>query len=152
MQAQSDEMKFQAKQELKLVSVSANIDFAAAKKIHLAVEGGASITIDGGITVQCPGIITTHASKKKFSGPTSLSYEFKQNPTTDFDEGFIVVDALTGKPIPDFSYRIRTAGGQCVTGKTVADGATQVVNASALEQLRIDPEPAPLNRPVTPKA
>ncbi len=74
MQAQSDEMKFQAKEDLKLVSARAHIDFAAAKKIHLAVEGGASITIDGGITVQCPGTITVHASKKSFSGPDRMDY------------------------------------------------------------------------------
>ena len=77
-------MKFQAKEDLKLVSASAHIDFAAAKKIHLAVEGGASITIDGGITVQCPGTITVHASRKSFSGPTSLSYPLDQWASTDF--------------------------------------------------------------------
>ncbi len=73
LQAQSDEMKFLAKKDVKLVSATQHIDFAAAKKIHLAVTGGASITIDGGITVQCPGTITVHASKKSFSGPASLS-------------------------------------------------------------------------------
>ena len=81
LQAQSDEMKFQAKQDLKIVSANANIDFAAAKKIHLAVKGGASITIDGGITVQCPGTITVHASKKKFSGPTSQNYALPTFPS-----------------------------------------------------------------------
>lgn len=74
LQAQNDEMKFQAKKNMKVVSANANIDFAAAKKIHLAVQGGASITIDGGIVVQCPGTITVHASKKSFGGPTSQSY------------------------------------------------------------------------------
>jgi uncharacterized protein (DUF2345 family) len=68
LQAQSDEMKFLAKKDIKLVSATQHIDFAAAKKIHLAVAGGASITIDGGITVQCPGTITVHASKKSFMG------------------------------------------------------------------------------------
>jgi uncharacterized protein (DUF2345 family) len=80
LQAQSDEMKFQAKQEMKLVSANAHIDFAAAKKVHLAVQGGASITIDGGITVQCPGTITVHASKKKFSGPAQMSHSLPQFP------------------------------------------------------------------------
>jgi type VI secretion system secreted protein VgrG len=76
LQAQSDEMKFQAKKDMKLVSATANIDFAAAKKVHLAVAGGASITIDGGITVQCPGTITVHASKKSFSGPAQADRDF----------------------------------------------------------------------------
>ena len=80
LQAQSDEMKFLAKKDVKLVSATQHIDFAAAKKIHLAIEGGASITIDGGITVQCPGTITVHASKKSFSGPDSQNYQLQTFP------------------------------------------------------------------------
>jgi len=80
LQAQSDEMKFRSKKNMKLVSATANIDFAAAKKVHLAVGGGASITIDGGITVQCPGTITVHASKKSFSGPASSNYALPAFP------------------------------------------------------------------------
>ncbi len=80
LQAQSDEMKFLAKKDVKLVSATQYIDFAAAKKIHLAVAGGASITIDGGITVQCPGTITVHASKKSFAGPASQSYGLPKFP------------------------------------------------------------------------
>ncbi|MCG2577023.1 type VI secretion system tip protein VgrG [Dechloromonas sp. XY25] len=80
LQAQSDELKFLAKKDIKLVSATQHIDFAAAKKIHLAVAGGASITIDGGITVQCPGTITVHASKKSFSGPESQSYGLPKFP------------------------------------------------------------------------
>lgn len=82
LQAQSDEMKFLAKKDIKLVSATQHIDFAAAKKIHLAVAGGASITIDGGITVQCPGTITVQASKKSFAGPEKGDYAlpvFPQN-------------------------------------------------------------------------
>ena len=82
LQAQSNEMKFLAKKDVKLVSATQYIDFAAAKKIHLAVQGGASITIDGGITVQCPGTITVHASKKSFTGPEKGDYAlpvFPQN-------------------------------------------------------------------------
>jgi len=80
LQAQSDEMKFLAKKDIKLVSVTQHIDFAAAKKIHIAISSGASITIDGGITVQCPGTITVHASKKSFSGPEKGDYALPQFP------------------------------------------------------------------------
>ncbi|KXB30840.1 hypothetical protein AT959_08950 [Dechloromonas denitrificans] len=80
LQAQSDEMKFLARKDVKLVSATQHIDFAAAKKIHLAVAGGASITIDGGITVQCPGTITVHASKKSFTGPEKQSYALPTFP------------------------------------------------------------------------
>jgi len=80
LQAQSDEMKFLAKKDIKLVSATQHIDFAAAKKIHIAIESGAAITIDGGITVQCPGTITVHASKKSFSGPASETYHLQTFP------------------------------------------------------------------------
>ncbi|SIR67337.1 Uncharacterized conserved protein, DUF2345 family, partial [Aromatoleum tolulyticum] len=151
LQAQSDELKLLARNELKLVSASANIDFAAAKKIVLSVEGGASITIDGGITVACPGTITVHAGKKSFGGPTSLAHEFKQSPTHDYDEGFRLIDALNGKPIENISYRIRTTGGALVHGSTAADGKTVRVNASALEAMHLEVDLIHLQRPVTPK-
>ena len=80
LQAQSDEMKFQSRDNLKIVSANAKVDFAAAKKIYLAVKGGASIIIDGGITVQCPGTITVHAGKKSFNGPARENYALPQFP------------------------------------------------------------------------
>ncbi|WP_205629875.1 hypothetical protein, partial [Dechloromonas denitrificans] len=42
----------------------------------------ASITIDGGITVQCPGTITVHASKKSFSGPAQQNYGLPKFPAS----------------------------------------------------------------------
>ena len=113
LQAQSDEMKFQAKKEMKVVSANANIDFAAAKKIHLAVAGGASIIIDGGITVQCPGTITVHASKKKFSGPAQQNYglpKFPENPfetsTPHFDFKLTDMPGPNGAALSDTSWRM----------------------------------------------
>ncbi len=75
MQAQSDAMQVAAKQDVKIQSQSAHIDWAAAKRIVLATEGGASITIEGGnITVQCPGTITVRAGRKSFTGPQGVNY------------------------------------------------------------------------------
>ncbi|PLK46932.1 DUF2345 domain-containing protein, partial [Uliginosibacterium sp. TH139] len=69
VQAQADTMTLAAKEQLKMVSVSGKLDLASAKKIHLAVAGGSAITIEGGnITVQCPGVLTVHASQRSFVG------------------------------------------------------------------------------------
>ncbi|MQS41442.1 DUF2345 domain-containing protein [Xanthomonas translucens pv. translucens] len=74
VQAQSDEVRVQSKEGLKLVSANAEVELAAGKTIHLAVAGGASVTIEGGnITVACPGTITVQASKKSFVGPVQRS-------------------------------------------------------------------------------
>ncbi len=81
IQAQSDNLQIAAKQQLSIQSETANIDWAAAKKITLATAGGASIVIEGGnITVMCPGTITVQASSKSFSGPQGVNYKLPFMP------------------------------------------------------------------------
>ena len=81
VQAQGDELKVQARDEVNVISANAHIDWAAAKKISLSTAGGANITIEGGnITVQCPGKIKVHAGKKSFIGPAKLAYELPALP------------------------------------------------------------------------
>lgn len=76
IQAQGDELKVQARDEINVISANAHIDWAAAKSISLSTAGGANITIDGGnITVQCPGKITVHAGKKSFLPPERMNYK-----------------------------------------------------------------------------
>jgi len=81
IQAQGDELKVQARDEVNVVSANAHIDWAAAKKISLSTAGGANITIEGGnITVQCPGKIVVHAGKKSFLPPEKLDYKLPLLP------------------------------------------------------------------------
>jgi type VI secretion system secreted protein VgrG len=81
VQAQADELKVQSKLQMKLISASANVDFASAKKIRLAVKGGASLVIENGnITFTCPGKIAIHAGQKSFTGPTRMTYKLPIMP------------------------------------------------------------------------
>jgi type VI secretion system secreted protein VgrG len=83
IQAQSDELKVQARDEINVISANAHIDWAAAKRISLSTAGGANITIEGGnITVQCPGKIKVHAGKKSFVAPARLDYPLPSLPTS----------------------------------------------------------------------
>jgi type VI secretion system secreted protein VgrG len=76
IQAQADELKVQARDNINVISANAHIDWAAAKRISLSTAGGANITIEGGnITVQCPGKIKVHAGKKSFLPPARLNYK-----------------------------------------------------------------------------
>ncbi|WP_428825455.1 type VI secretion system Vgr family protein [Azonexus sp. IMCC34842] len=138
LQAQSDEMKFLAKKEMKLVSANANIDFAAAKKVHLAVAGGASITIDGGITVQCPGTITVHASKKSFSGPESSPFALPEMPRESmlFDEKFQLTDTV-GDPLANMRLEIIKPDGTKTPVVTDAQGMIPLQQGFNIEKLTI---------------
>ena len=81
VQAQADIMKVQSRDDIRLASANAHVDWAAAKRIVLSTAGGANITIDGGnITVQAPGKITIHAGKKSFIGPERLGYALPAMP------------------------------------------------------------------------
>jgi uncharacterized protein (DUF2345 family) len=81
IQAQADELKVQARDEVNIVSANAEVDWAAAKSISLSTAGGANITIEGGnITVQCPGKLTIHSGTKKFSGPEKIGFALPPLP------------------------------------------------------------------------
>ncbi len=83
VQAQADEIKVQAREEVNVVSANAHVDWAAAKSIRLSTAGGANITIEGGnITIQCPGKITVHAGRKSFIGPTRGPYVMPPLPSS----------------------------------------------------------------------
>ena len=85
IQAQSNDIAIQAKQHINIQSSHAHIDWAAAKSISLSTAAGANITIEGGnITVQCPGKITIHAAKKKFTGPGRVNYSLPVMPRGEF--------------------------------------------------------------------
>ena len=86
IQAQSDVINIQARDEIDILSSHAHIDWAAAKSISLSTAGGANITIEGGnITVQCPGKILVQAGKKSFLGPTRINYELSILPSGKFN-------------------------------------------------------------------
>jgi len=69
MQAQAGAAQVAAKGALELKTANGVVNIAAAKKVVLAVSGGASITIEGGsFTAQCPGKITVQAGMKSMVG------------------------------------------------------------------------------------
>jgi type VI secretion system secreted protein VgrG len=64
LQAQAGPAQVAAKDTLEIKTAQGVINMAAAKKVVLAVSGGASITIEGGqFTVECPGKILVQAGR-----------------------------------------------------------------------------------------
>lgn len=139
IQAQADELKVQARDEVNVISANAHIDWAAAKKISLSTAGGANITIEGGnITVQCPGKIKVHAGKKSFVGPSNKSFELPTLPrgTMKFDEKFQLVDPA-GDPVKNMRYSIARADGGRIEGVTDDKGMISLQQGFSPELVRI---------------
>jgi type VI secretion system secreted protein VgrG len=81
MQAQAGAAQVASKQTLELKTANGVVNIAAAKKVTLAVSGGASITIEGGsFTAQCPGKISVLAGKKSMVGGATQSWAMPQMP------------------------------------------------------------------------
>jgi uncharacterized protein (DUF2345 family) len=139
IQAQADELKVQARDEVNVVSASAHVDWAAAKSISLSTAGGANITIAGGnITVQCPGKITVHAGKKSFTGPFNIGFDQPTLPrgTMKFDDRFQLVDPA-GDPVRNMRYAITRANGGRIEGVTDNNGLIPLQQGFTVEKILI---------------
>src|SRR5690606_24664902 len=86
LQAQNDELRLRSRDQLKVVSANAEVDLSAGKTVHLATQGGASLTIeDGNMVIACPGEIKVHAGRHVFTGPTTLNRRFVAWPSSDLN-------------------------------------------------------------------
>jgi len=138
IQAQSDTLKVQARDEINVISANAHIDWAAAKSISLSTAGGANITIEGGnITVQCPGKILIHAGTKHFGGPTNLAYEMNaMKGDANFDELFVLRWPYDDTPVTNRKFEIVRGDGSVVRGVTDAKGETGLQKSTFIESLK----------------
>jgi uncharacterized protein (DUF2345 family) len=86
LQAQAGPAQIAAKQTLEFKTANGVINIAAAKKVTLAVSGGACITIEGGnFTAQCPGKITVQAGMKSMVGAGTMSVSLPSMPTSTLE-------------------------------------------------------------------
>jgi len=137
-EAQSDEIKIQAKGLVNVQSANSHIDFAAAKKVSLSTAAGANITIEGGnITIQCPGSLTVQASAKRFDGPTSLSREMNTWPKTKFDQRYVIRHRATNEPMVNTLVEITRADGSKIKAVTDAAGKLPIQKGIGPEELFI---------------
>ncbi|MEG3183653.1 type VI secretion system Vgr family protein [Novilysobacter erysipheiresistens] len=137
LQAQHDSAKLQAKDQLKLISANAEVELAAGKTVHLATEGGASITIEGGnISVACPGNITVHAGKKSFVGPAQLSREMNSWPRSQFHR-HLRVQLPAGTPAAGYRYELVRADGAKLTGATDEQGRIPLQKGVSPESVKV---------------
>ena len=135
VQAQSDNIKVQARDEVNVISANAHIDWAAAKRINLSTAGGANIIIEGGnITVQCPGKIAIRAGKKNFAGPGKLAYQLPQMPVANMPDRFSnrldVHDVFMQHPFTSIKYVAKLPGNRLMEGTLDEHGRSPQIYAN----------------------
>ena len=123
-----DAIQVAARDDVSIQSQTAHIDWAAAKKITLATEAGASIVIENGnITVQCPGTLTIKAGKKSLAGPSTYAHEMNKMPgPSNFDEQFQLKWPHNDEPVRNRRFEIVRHDGTVVRGSTDGNGMTGI--------------------------
>ena len=126
MQAQSDNIELTAEKDVKLLSTSQNIDFAAAKSITVTA-GGAYIKLEGGnIDLHTPGKVSVKGALKTFSGPANMGYAMPMMPISNTTAAAYSQQVDVGKMIyydPELigsNYEIWTKG---ENGRLLAQGS-----------------------------
>lgn len=70
LRAEQGDAALEARDAVSLQSASAGVQLQAARRLMLAVDGGAGIVLDGsGLRLVCPGTLTVEASERRFVGP-----------------------------------------------------------------------------------
>ena len=139
IQAQNATLAFEAKQDIAMKSIQADIDFAAAKSITLNTAAGAYIKLEGGnIEIHCPGKITVHASKKPFTGPVNAPYPMSPFPRGNFkyDEKFQLIDPA-GTPLPNMRYELTRKDGTRMEGVSDAQAMIPLQEGFHPENIKI---------------
>ena len=100
VQAQHDVLALRSRDDLTLASINADLSVTAKQSVHLAVSGGAYLTIeDGRITFSCPGKITVHAAQHRLEGPIRHDAPLPLQPNASlFQPAYSQTPAFTDTP------------------------------------------------------
>lgn len=135
IQAQGGAVRVRSRQSQRLASTHAAVELAAGRALVVQVEGGASLTIEGGnIQFNCPGTLTVHAGQHSFIGPASLAFPLHTLGTAPCRARFLVRDHA-GAPLVGVAYSMQLPDGRWASGTTDGDGLTQEVVTDGPERV-----------------
>jgi type VI secretion system secreted protein VgrG len=120
-----------------VVSANAAVEIQAKQTVHLAVSGGAHLTIEGGkIVFGCPGKITVYAARHDLDEPTLLSWAMNTWREPAFDER-VRLHFPDGCVAANQRFEWTRADGATIRGTTDADGWASLQYSSGLENVVI---------------
>lgn len=140
LQAHTDGLEILADRDVTVVSVNDGIEIKAKDKIVLQA-GQSAVTLEGGdITFACPGTFSVKGGKHVFDKGRSLPAELLRLPDSRqriYKERLRAVDAISGAPIPNLSYKILFHDGTHIIGNTDSEGKTEQVSTPEKELLKV---------------
>lgn len=132
VQAQRDTIRLQADKSVEITATQDHVLVMADKHVTLLC-GGAYIKLQGGaVEIGCPGPMTFKAASYNMQGPASQAADLPSFDVGDTRRRFVVthIDGVT--PMANVPYKIALSNGEVVEGITDAQGATQVLEKTAM--------------------
>ena len=145
IQAQDDNLEATAKKDVKIASISGNVEISTPNSLTLTA-GGCQIKLSGGgIDIKAPGTVNIHGATKNLTGPAGGNYSGAL-PQAPMKKGDMVLEHLyeNAAPIKGANYKAILADG--VVKQGVLDGAGKAVLAGvaaggAQVLYNVDPNP-----------
>jgi type VI secretion system secreted protein VgrG len=143
MQAQAGPAQLASKGVFEVKTANGVVQVTAAKKIILAVSGGASITIDGGnFTAQCPGKITVNAGMKSMSGPARITPDMPDFPKSSFvvpmTLSFVNAPLGANSAWKGMPYKVYANGAMVKQGVLDETGDLALMHSPAIQEYRVE--------------
>jgi len=132
VQAQRDTIRLQADKSVEISATQDHVLVMADKHVTLLC-GGAYIKLQGGaVEIGCPGAMTFKAASYNMQGPASQAADLPGFDVGDTRRRFVVthIDGVT--PMANVPYKIALSNGEVVEGITDAQGATQLLEKTAM--------------------
>jgi type VI secretion system secreted protein VgrG len=138
LQAHAGAAQIAAQGAMELKTAHGAVNMAAAKKVTLAVSGGASLTIEGGsFTAQCPGKITVKAGVKSMVGPDQINRVFPDLPSDKLFAASYAVHDNNNRPVIGQRYLMTLPNGEVQLGRTNIEGETPTVYSNSPQLLEL---------------
>ncbi|CAG9218681.1 Type VI secretion system secreted protein VgrG [Paraburkholderia sabiae] len=137
IQAQSDEMRLRADQNMTVTSVNGRVTIEAKEELLLKCGGSYLRMSSTGIEDGTRGDRTIKSAAFSRQGPTSLSQYLNSLPQTAFSDPYVLRHKITGEVLKKHPYEIVREDGSSIKGITDEMGRTSVQKSHDIESVII---------------
>ncbi|KAI3591824.1 VgrG protein [Cupriavidus sp. U2] len=137
IQAQRDEMRLMADQNITVTSANGRVVIEAKDELLLKCGGSYLRMSATGIEDGTRGERTIRSNGMARQGPASLAQSMNEMSRTAFNDAYVLRNEITGDPLSDHPYEILRDDGSKIVGVTDASGRTSVQKNQDVERIRI---------------
>ena len=135
--AQSDEISVSAAQNVTVTSVNGRVTIQAKNELILQCGSSYIRMTPSGIEDGMTGARVIKSASFSRQGPSSMAEHLNSQPTTAFNDPYVLHDKITGEALTNHPYEITRGDGSVIRGVTDSEGKTSVQKSNDVETVLI---------------